>query len=314
MSDTFQPGDPELVEPDRPSPGEPGQGAADEVDALAIFSEDAFQEYDEQPLIPPRRREVTPPVAPGALTDPAAVAAATAAATGRRSAGTAPAADGGPLAGLAPTPRTAAPASPEAERRTSRPASGGVPNHQKALLWTAGGIVAVLALIALFLLGTRLGAPAPVAAPDPVVTETSAPSETAAPEPVAGPVAPGVHDWTELRGGECLEPYTNPWAEEFTVVDCALPHRGQVLVRATFPGVDENTPFPTAAALQAQINVLCSDPAVIDLTVAGGYSDIQVDGSYAVTAAQWEDGLRDYTCFVSRTSGQPITESFVVTG
>ncbi|MEK6344094.1 MAG: hypothetical protein V4737_09675, partial [Curtobacterium sp.] len=34
------------------------------------------------------------------------------------------------------------------------------------------------------------------------------------------PAAPGEHAWTDLAGGECLSPFTNAWAQTFTVVDC----------------------------------------------------------------------------------------------
>ncbi len=32
---------------------------------------------------------------------------------------------------------------------------------------------------------------------------------------------PGEHAWTELAGGECLSPFTDAWAQTFTVVDCS---------------------------------------------------------------------------------------------
>lgn len=288
-------------------PGPDNADAAGVDDGLALFAEDAFQDYDEQPLIslPPRRPEPEVTSAAAATPEPSSAAPPPvdpALRTVPSDGGASP--FGAPLLPRRSAAGATAPGS-SAPRSTTLP---------RVLLWVAIGLVAVLALIALFMLGQRLGTPEPAAAPVPSDTPAPEPEPEPEPEPPAGPAEPGVHAWNDLRGGECLDPYTNPWAEEFTVVDCALPHPAQVLLRAPFPGTDETTPFPTAAALQSQLNVLCSAPSVIDLAVAGAYADIQIDGSYAITAEQWDDGLRDYTCFVSRSSGEPIAESLVVTG
>ena len=183
----------------------------------------------------------------------------------------------------------------------------GVSRAQKVLLWVVGGIVAVLALVALFFVGTRLPAllgPAPAVV---ISTPSSTPSPTSTVKPV-GPVAYGVHPWTALLGGECLDPYTNPWAEKFTVVDCAKPHPAQMVFRGTFDTKTDPT-YPGVDKLQAQISLLCAAPGVINLTAAGAYNDVQVQGSYAVNADEWAAGEHDYFCFVSRSSGQPLTGS-----
>ncbi len=70
--------------------------------------------------------------------------------------------------------------------------------------------------------------------------------------------------------------------------------------------------YPGADALQAQINLLCTTPSVIDFAAASAYSDIQVLGSYPATAEQWAEGNRSYFCFVTRSSGEPITGSLAV--
>ena len=206
-----------------------------------------------------------------------------------------------------------------------RPPSEGFSRAQRILLWVGGSLVAVLALVTLFLIGTKLSdllGPAPA-----VVAPTSAsPSPTPSPTVAAvGPVEPGNHRWDDLLGGECLDPYPGPWAEEFTVVDCALPHPAQVVARGTFaePAVtapDPSAPpvdapgsvHPGAAALQSQINLLCTAPTVIDYAIAGQYTDIQFEASYPVTDQQWADGDREYYCFVSRNSGEPLTGSVAV--
>lgn len=232
-------------------------------------------------------------------------------------------------AGLGPDPSN----SPFANRGRSKelvhvpggegpPPSRGFGTPQKILAGVGGGLLAVIALIALFLLGTRLPdllgpAPAVVASPTPTPTPTRTPL-------AIGPVAPGTYEWNELFGGECLEPYdaeTGAWAEEYTVVDCATPHGAQMVYRAWFPAepADPETPdaepvwgaFPGAAALQAQISLLCSAPGVVDLAAAGAYSDVQMQGSYPVTEEQWESDP-SYYCFVSRSSGEPLTTSVAI--
>ena len=186
----------------------------------------------------------------------------------------------------------------------------GVSRTQKVLLWVAGGVVAVLALVALFFVGTRLPAllgPAPAIV---ISTPSSTPSPTSTVKPV-GPVANGVHLWTALLGGECLDPYTNPWAEKFTVVDCTKPHPAQMVFRGTFDTTADPS-YPGAEKLQAQISLLCAAPGVINLAAAGAYSDIELQGSYAVNADEWAEGEHDYFCFVSRKAGQPLTGSVAV--
>jgi len=186
----------------------------------------------------------------------------------------------------------------------------GISRTQRILISVAGGLVALLALVALFFVGTRLPS---VFAHKPPVASTS-PSASPTPTSTAqavGPVANGVHAWGELLGGECLNPFTNPWAEKFTVVDCATPHPAQMVFRGTFDTKTDPT-FPGADKLQAQISLLCAAPGVIDLAAAGAYNDAQVQGSYPVTEEEWAQGEHDYFCFVSRKSGQPLTGSVAV--
>jgi hypothetical protein len=190
------------------------------------------------------------------------------------------------------------------------PASTGVSRSQKILLSVAGGLVAVLALIALFFVGTRL--PALLAHKAPVVlsSPSASPTPTSTAKPV-GPVANGIHPWNALLGGECLDPFTTPWAEKFTVVDCAKAHPAQMVFRGTFDTKTDPT-FPGIDKLQAQISLLCAAPGVINLAAAGAYNDVQVQGSYAVNEDEWAAGEHDYFCFVSRSSKQPLTGSVAV--
>ncbi len=208
------------------------------------------------------------------------------------------------------SPFAAKAASEEPGSPVESPERGRVSRSQKVLLWMAGGLVAVLALVALFFVGTRL--PAIFAHQASVVL--SSPSASPTPTSSAasnGPVANGVHSWSELRGGECLDPYTNPWAEKFTVVDCATPHPAQMVFRGAFDTKTDPT-FPGADKLQGQISLLCAAPGVINLAAAGAYDDAQIQGSYAVNDEEWSAGQHDYFCFVSRKSGQPLTGSVAV--
>ena len=149
---------------------------------------------------------------------------------------------------------TAEPGSPD-----EPPARAGVSRSQKILLSVVGGLVGVLALVALFFVGTRLPAVFAHRAPVILSSPSASPTPTSTAKPV-GPVANGVHAWTDLLGGECLDPYTSPWAEKFTVVDCAKPHPAQMVFRGTFDTKTDPS-FPGADKLQSEISLLCAAPA-----------------------------------------------------
>ncbi|MFN4001303.1 hypothetical protein [Microcella sp.] len=215
---------------------------------------------------------------------------------------------------------TLIPAAPRASRRadgepTADAARAPIGRTQKILLWVAGSLVAVLALVAIFALGTRIPlllGPAPGALPSPTPSPTPVETDVAAP---VGPVAPGEYRWDELLGGECLEPFIDAWQETYTVVDCTVLHTAQLVFRGTFPlpeGSEVQGPFPGEEALAAQIPVLCSAPGVIDLDIAGAVDDLQVQGSFPVTAEEWDAGQNDYFCFASRASGELLRRSIAV--
>ena len=177
---------------------------------------------------------------------------------------------------------------------------------QKILLWVAGGLLAALALVGLFLLGTKLPALFPAA---PEAIETPAPAGPVDAKPVVvGPVAVGDHAWGTLLGSECIDPYLSAWQETYTVVDCAAPHAAQMVYHGYF--ADEAwAPYPGQPTLQSRINLLCTSPASVNYSVASQFSDIQISASYASTEEQWDAGQRDYYCFVSRSSGEQLTVS-----
>ncbi|GAA2225184.1 septum formation family protein [Herbiconiux moechotypicola] len=185
----------------------------------------------------------------------------------------------------------------------------------------AAGAVAIVLIAGLFAAGrlwadTGGGAAAavsPTSSP-PASTPSATPTPTPAPEPTVGTVptaaaAPGLQPWTALAGGECLTGYTSPFAEEFTVVDCASEHTAQLVATGLFAG-DPGTTYPGEAELASRMNLLCTDPAVLDRAAAAAIADLQWQPAYPLEAA-WNDGDRRWFCFFSSNSGAPLPVSLV---
>ena len=179
----------------------------------------------------------------------------------------------------------------------------------RRVMWAAGVVVASLLLVALFFVGARIAAP-PAALPVSTSTPTASPTPTPA-APAVGPVAEGVHQWDALLGGECLDPFDTAWQDSYTVVNCAVPHAAQLVIRGAFADAPEAA-YPGLDQLSARMNLLCTAPSVVDYSAAGGISDIQVEASFAMDAADWDAGNRTYFCFLSRSSGEPLTTSIAV--
>lgn len=205
------------------------------------------------------------------------------------------------------------PVKPVKAPRQRTGSGGGRP--PRALVLGAIGLVAILVLVGLFFLGSRLPALLAGPAPTPTATKTPTPSATPTPTPTVvapvGPAAAGEQKWTALTGGECIDPYSTPWAETFTVVDCAAPHAAQMVFSAPV-NTDPAAGYPGEDAILKQIYLWCSAPGVLDAGAAAGYSDLQVQGTYPVSEEQWADGERNYFCFVNRSSGEPLTGSVAV--
>ncbi|MBT1667602.1 septum formation family protein [Curtobacterium flaccumfaciens] len=190
-----------------------------------------------------------------------------------------------------------------------------------------GSIALILVLIVLvfllskWILGNNIADQAvptksPVAASSAPATPSAAPSASASqPGDAAAPAAtlqfattpalPGEHPWTDLAGGECLSPFTNAWSQTFTVVDCATPHIGQLTARLTVEG----DTYPGAEALATQAADQCQSDTALNASAAAAVGDVQVQGSYAPDQATWDQGDRFIACFVTRSSGQPLTGS-----
>jgi hypothetical protein len=189
-----------------------------------------------------------------------------------------------------------------AERRSARDTARAPLTHQqKIMLWTAGGLILVLFLIAIYLLSFRVGEQTTMR--DAAESTPTATSEPAMPVDAVGPVEPGEHNWDELLGGECIEPFESVWDAEFTVVECEDEHTAQMLVRAE---LETQTAFPGVEPLAAQITALCSTPAVLNFDAAGVVSDIELAASFPADSVEWDSGNRTYYCFVTRTSGEPL--------
>jgi len=167
----------------------------------------------------------------------------------------------------------------------------------------------LLALVAVFLVGSRLAPtirPAPVAVPSAEATATPG-----APGLGLGSLAPGEYSWSALRGGECLEPWESAWQDSYVVVDCATPHRAQMVVRGVFDD-PADTLYPGVEALQARTLPLCSAPTAIDFAAAAGAADLQISAGFAGDEEEWLASNRSFFCFVSRAGGEPLTGSLAV--
>ncbi|WP_440709339.1 septum formation family protein [Herbiconiux sp. YIM B11900] len=247
-----------------------------------------------------------------------------------------PAEPGGPVAagalgavtpGAADSPREAGAAA--GRGRSGGPGRGGLPTR---LILIAAGVLVLALVVALFFTGLRVGentasdgsahAPADAAltspgasassTPTPAATLTPAPAPTEAPAADAaappGPLAPGVHAWDALHGGECLTGYSSPWVEEFTVVDCAEAHTAQLVSTGLFPE-DAAAAYPGEAELTSRLNLLCTAPAALDYAAGEAFADLQWQASYPADEAEWAAGARGYSCFFTRSSGEPLTGS-----
>lgn len=176
-----------------------------------------------------------------------------------------------------------------------------IPRTQKILMGAAGGLLSVLLLIVLFLAGQRIGASAPTqAVPQPTASASAVPT--------VGPLPPGEYYWSQLLGGECVAPFTSPWEDTFTVVDCTQAHPAQLVLKGTFP-VAADPSYPGVDELQKLAASLCTAPTVIDYAATASANDIQILASFAADEQDWQGGNRTFYCFANRTGGAEFTTS-----
>lgn len=208
------------------------------------------------------------------------------------------------FAGREPTPR----AGGAGDAGGAGGADGGDSGDRKrrTLIGVAGGLVLLLVLAGLFFLGTKLpfgGTATPAASSSTSASDTAAPVD--APPTAAQPA--GVHAWNTLFGGECLDPFTDAWAQEFTVVDCAAPHAAQLVLRGSI-AADAAAPFPGETELATQLAATCRAAGVFDAAAIAALDDLQVLSAYPLADA-WAAGERTFYCFANRASGEPLTGS-----
>ncbi|MBF0672464.1 MAG: hypothetical protein IR160_07760 [Salinibacterium sp.] len=202
-------------------------------------------------------------------------------------------ADAAPTTGASPTAGGSA-----AAARATGSLWARLGTRARVLVGVGGGAALALLLVGLYALGTALGG-----GPD------AATAEGAGDEASVTALEPGVHPWAALQGGECLEPLESVWAEEFTVVECDAPHAGQFLYRGEVG--PEVTVYLDAEGWQGLTTTLCDAGELLDLDAASAITDLQWQLTYAGDATEWANGDRSYGCFVSRTSGEPLTGSLL---
>ncbi|WIB60731.1 septum formation family protein [Curtobacterium sp. MCLR17_007] len=241
-------------------------------------------------------------------------------------------------AAVAPTPARPQPASPTATGARSTPAPpaadiGNFINHGfarlrgegkrgKQLLIGGAIVIIIVMLVAVFaltrwIIGNNLDeqltpTKSPAAASASVQTSTT-PEPQAAATPASAPTitfattaaSPGQHPWYELAGGECMTPFTDPWSEDFTVVDCATAHAAQLTRR----GAIEADAFPGADDAKQLATDQCRSEDALDVSAASAYGDVQVQAVYPPDQESWNRGDRFWSCFVTRSGGGTMTGS-----
>jgi Septum formation len=176
----------------------------------------------------------------------------------------------------------------------------------RVVLVTGAALLAVLVLAAAFVAGALArrsapearATPARTAAPVVRVTPTATPTPPPAPAPRSGPASPGAHPWTELHGGECLDPFESAWAATFTVVPCRTKHAAQLTRLVTLQGEQR----PSDSVLIDRLSLACTGSGALDLGRARAYDDLKTSFSYP-TSSDWTAGRRSGACFVSRGGG-----------
>ncbi|WP_403022210.1 hypothetical protein [Salinibacterium sp. GXW1014] len=200
-----------------------------------------------------------------------------------------PRADAAPATGVSPTAAAPEPGGSLWMRLGTR---------ARVLVGVGGGAALALFIVGLYALGTALAGGPDAATADGAGAEASVTA-----------LEPGVHPWAALQGGECLDPLESVWAEEFTVVECDAPHAGQFLHRGEVG--PEVTVYLDAEGWQGLTTTLCDAGELLDLDAASAITDLQWQLTYAGDATEWANGDRSYGCFVSRTSGEPLTGSLL---
>jgi hypothetical protein len=174
------------------------------------------------------------------------------------------------------------------------------------LAWIGG---TVLAAVLAFAITWSVTSPAPT---DGVAQETeqAASVDTVevvfAPPVLTGPPRPpGVWDWVELRGGECLQATPPDGSVEVVVVDCAMPHGARYLSPTLASSVPSD-PFPGADHLTTLATAQCQSVSARDLGIAVEVDDLISVGLFSPDEVAWRAGSRVIGCLVSRVGGENL--------
>lgn len=181
-------------------------------------------------------------------------------------------------------------------RPTREPKPADEASFRQRLLLIVGGFLIVIVAIGAFLAGGFLASPA--AAPLPEVSEDSVAPTTAQ--------QPGEYAFTQLFGGECLNPFDTAWASTFIVVDCSTPHPAQLVYAGDLAIDGSYLSYPGDDRIGDAAMAECSRKGVLDLAAAKTYSDLLVSAAYPISSEVWDSGDTRYYCFVTLSSGAPI--------
>lgn len=174
------------------------------------------------------------------------------------------------------------------------------------LAWVGG---TVLAAVLAFAITWSVMSPA---ATDGVTQETEEASSVDtvevvfAPPVIAGPPRPpGVWEWVELRGGECLQAAPQDGSVDVVVVDCATPHGARYLSPTLASSVPSD-PFPGADQLNTLATEKCQSVTAGDVGLGAEVDDAISVGLFSTEELAWRAGSRVIGCLVSRVGGQNL--------
>jgi hypothetical protein len=198
-------------------------------------------------------------------------------------------------------------------RGARRVPSGG--GGLRILLYVATGLVLALVAIAAFAAGRAVaGSGANPGVPGAPAT-SSVPAASAIPAtPATGPLPAGTYPYDMMRGGECLSTFANAWQSRYTVVDCAVPHAAQLVLKAVLAAGQYTAAYPGPDVLATAVGKLCSRPGVLRMSAAGAYPDVQFETAFPPDSSAWAAGDRTYYCYADLADGSRLLASIQGSG
>ena len=174
--------------------------------------------------------------------------------------------------------------------------------------WVGGtALLAGVAFVATWLLTTAPG-DIPEAAEPPQPSPTVTPEVTFSPPALNGPPRlPGVWEWSELRGGECLETPPGQVTSRLTVVSCDTPHGARYLDPMLMSDTPDDS-YPGHDAVAAWAANHCEGVTAVELGVGEEVDDLVVSAMYVADERSWQAGTRVVGCVVFRESGETLPD------